>query len=323
MALQIRAGEYRGQAGFKLSGKVKGYIFPVKIFTKSKSTASQIKELYLSGKSREEIQAAISKLLRSEETEHMAAYNHLRESLHLDERKSVLAALRDTANQRSQDLDRTLQRIRGMQQALDSGDGAAKRQYEKAYDRLIQIGDRVSKLGGQAVQRIKTGDPDALAEVDMISYYVEGWRFQRVKSMENKATRAARNKVRASIATASAVRSMISTIIGAVNAAIGPMPKPEGDTAKTSPYESRRRELGLTEMKISTMIKQDMPKGWKGDKLKYWRELHLLANEVQDIAFFATGEDENWEQAASRLGELLTRIKKMKALAEKVKKSGN
>lgn len=324
MALQIRSGEYRGQQGFKLSGKVKGYTFPVKIFSKKKETVQKIKELYLSGKSREEIQNEISKLLRSEGVEAMSQYEHLRESLQLEQRKTPLDALWNKAQQHSQDLDRTLQRIRGLQQALQDGGDPAKRQFENAYDRLILIGDRVSKLGDTATNSIRTSDADVLAMVDMISYYMEGWRFSRVKAMENKASRSARNKVRASIWASSLVRSMISSIIDAVEMARGPRDSgtegPEVPMA-VGQYESLVKEFGLEEAApIKTMIKQTMPKGWTGEKQQYWKQLHLLANEVQDIAFFATAEDENWEQASSRLEELIKRVKKLKALADKIKK---
>lgn len=250
----------------------------------------------------------------------MSQYDHLRESLSLTERRTALDALWNQAQQQSQDLDRTIQRIRGMQQSLQDGSDPAKRQFEKAYDRLILIGDRMSKLSDTAVNSVRTSDADVLAMVDMISYYMEGWRFQKLRSMENKAARTAKNKVRAAIATASAVRAMISAILETVQAARGPRAsdQPESETGGT--YEALVKEFGLEEsMPIKTMIKQSMPKGWSGDKLKYWKLLHLFANEAQDIAFFATAEDENWGEAASRLGELLTRVKKMKALAEKIR----
>lgn len=323
MALQIRSGEYRGQQGFKLSGKVKGYVFPVKIFAKKKETVQKIKELYLSGKSREEIRDEISKLLRSESVETMSQYEHLRESLQLEQRRTPLDALWNKAQQYSQDLDRTLQRIRGMQQSLDDGSEPAKRQFEKAYDKLILTGDRVSKLADTAAHSVRTGDPDVLSMVDMLAYYTEGWRFQKLRSMENKAARTAKNKVRASISTASAVRSMITSIIDTVEMARGPRETtPTTTTPESGQYESLVKEFGLEEAApIKTMIKQTMPKGWAGEKQQYWKQLHLLANEVQDLAFFATAQDENWEQAASRLDELITRVKKLKSLAEKIKKS--
>jgi hypothetical protein len=49
-ALQIRQATHRGKAGFSLSGKVAGYAHPVRIFTRTRKAAEQVREIYKGAK---------------------------------------------------------------------------------------------------------------------------------------------------------------------------------------------------------------------------------------------------------------------------------